>query len=314
MPPTTITIPNIDGNGSKQITTLWFVLRQTRDFPASKMGGSVAVEDVSGCGTGFYNSKDAPVELIIGKIDNSDRQHLLNAMWHNIDSIQKMSTNEQIKLFNDLKKLLRRGGYEANRRNSGGYTKLNSHFKKFLKHPGNLPRRLVGVKIIKLLKEWQFLYVKTGSQLNEDGTRQIGVWKYTQPQPGGYFSLPAYLFRDYPFLYDFVRCKVETALVIDVLNRDFGMNIQQGAVSTQLAQLATARAMCGGDDKKILEYISGMNQYTLVAYPVSYHTDTFAEGEASFENKVCFYNNSLAHEGIGRGGAGNGKFVYALLD
>ena len=56
------------------------------------------------------------------------------------------------------------------------------------------------------------------------------------------------------------------------------------------------------------------NKYSLVAYPVAYHYDTFDSGQASLENKICFSFKSKHRNDCGRGGDGNGRFVFAILD
>ena len=58
------------------------------------------------------------------------------------------------------------------------------------------------------------------------------------------------------------------------------------------------------------------NNYSVVAYPVSYHVDTFKENKACFENKICFSinkNENKQNYGEGRGGD-KSNYVWALLD
>lgn len=318
-PPTYITIPGLSTNSkSKKIEVEWFVLRPTGSFPPERLADKIREKDLSGCGTGFFNNKQAPLQLLIGATEAGDTYHLLNARWYNVQSIATTSRADQHKLFEDCKLSLKRGGFEANRKNSGGRTTVNAQLRKFLNHPGNLPRKAVGVKIFQREKDWQFLYISTTNSNVADhpngDTRKVASWKYTQPQIGGSFNLPVFLFEKYNFLYDFVRCKVETALVLQALKANFGLNVQPGAVATQMAQLEAARVLYDGNDMAILRHVSRLNMYTLVAYPVAYHTDTFADGEASLENKVCFVNPPMNSKGIGRGGAGADEFVYALLD
>ena len=58
------------------------------------------------------------------------------------------------------------------------------------------------------------------------------------------------------------------------------------------------------------------NSYSVVAYPVGYHIDTFKENKPCFENKICFIQSkcSMSCHGEGRGGAGGGNYVWVLLD
>ena len=55
------------------------------------------------------------------------------------------------------------------------------------------------------------------------------------------------------------------------------------------------------------------NKHTMVCHPVGYHTDFFANGKTSLENKELRVHPGLAPQ-MGRGGAGGGKYVFALLD
>jgi hypothetical protein len=318
-PPTAITIPGLGKNSNaKTVLVQWFVLRQTRTFPKDRLGDTIRQQDLTGCATGFFDSKEAPLQLLIGKTEVGGCHHLLNARWHDVPSISKMSRSDQQNLFRDCKQKLKRGGFEAHRKNAGGVPILNSQFKQFLRHPGNLPRKLMGVKVLKREKDWEFLYITTrkatGCDSLVEDTRKVSTWRYTQPQVGGTFDLPLDLFPKYDFLYDFVRCKIETALVLQVLNMEYGFRIQPCAVANLLHQLQKARCLFPNDELAILKHVSTLNKYTLVAYPVAYHTDTFAKGRGSLENKVCFVNPSMTHMGIGRGGSGNEEFVYALLD
>ena len=55
------------------------------------------------------------------------------------------------------------------------------------------------------------------------------------------------------------------------------------------------------------------NKHTLVTHPVGFHIDTFHANLPSLENKVCFIHPRI-NGTDGRGGAGSGAFVFALLD
>jgi hypothetical protein len=58
--------------------------------------------------------------------------------------------------------------------------------------------------------------------------------------------------------------------------------------------------------------------HTLVTHPVGFHRDVFSSGQAEIENKlliVSFDRSKLGEKlARGRGGAGPGIFVYAILD
>ena len=73
----------------------------------------------------------------------------------------------------------------------------------------------------------------------------------------------------------------------------------------------------------VLANYANFNRHTLVQHPVGLHCDSFGKRTVrtvkmeihSLENKICFAHYGLFDKfGIGRGGAGPGIFVFALLD
>ena len=64
-----------------------------------------------------------------------------------------------------------------------------------------------------------------------------------------------------------------------------------------------------------MKLLSFENRYSIVGYPVGYHFDKFADDKQSFENKMTFdMDLKLENLNIGRGGCGEMKFVFLLLD
>jgi hypothetical protein len=80
----------------------------------------------------------------------------------------------------------------------------------------------------------------------------------------------------------------------------------------ELQEMEDAR-QCSSDSLDILAFFGGRNKHTMVCHPVGYHLNVFSNNLPSMENKVCFVLPGLAQE-CGRGGAGPGVFVWALLD
>ena len=69
------------------------------------------------------------------------------------------------------------------------------------------------------------------------------------------------------------------------------------------------------DSSTLIKMLAAQNHYTIVAYPVSYHYDVFSKGGNSLENKISFeYDLEDTDNNIGRGGSGQDKFVFTLLD
>ena len=65
---------------------------------------------------------------------------------------------------------------------------------------------------------------------------------------------------------------------------------------------------------RLINLLATDNRYSVVGYPVCYHLDVFKDNTASLENKICMSFTSTNIKDIGRGGDGEGKFVFALLD
>ena len=65
-----------------------------------------------------------------------------------------------------------------------------------------------------------------------------------------------------------------------------------------------------------MRHLAVENMYTLVAYPVAYHFDSFKHNMQSLENKICFKIKRDATNNLqmGRGGYGSQYFCFALLD
>ena len=121
-----------------------------------------------------------------------------------------------------------------------------------------------------------------------------------------------------PYIRGLSTHETEPLLALEIGNI-FHFKVQEEAISNAMADIELCRKMtrqCGNEDKDIMvQLLAAQNHYTLVAYPVSYHYDVFRKGEHSLENKICFeFDLDENHVDNGRGGKGNGVFVFALLD
>ena len=88
--------------------------------------------------------------------------------------------------------------------------------------------------------------------------------------------------------------KYNTALLILTLNKIFDISIQTQAVQTSLKDIDFVKGMLYREtdkltkQKKLVRHLALENLFTLVAYPVCYHYDSFKHDKHSLENKICF--------------------------
>ena len=122
-----------------------------------------------------------------------------------------------------------------------------------------------------------------------------------------------YIIQKYKCIKAFIKAKIDTDLLLDELRRNYGLLIQPKAVELTLSSFQAAKALSKNDVDKMLELFSNANKYSVVAYPVSYHVDTFFDKKPSLENKMCFYHARISNR-CGRGGYGPNKYCWALLD
>ena len=119
-----------------------------------------------------------------------------------------------------------------------------------------------------------------------------------------------------------------TALLLDVLNKTLRKEIEPMVVRAVLRErMSIVQILDDNYDRKrkrddaklmsspldgFLTMYATKQSNSVVEYPAGYHVDVFGD-KPSLENKKCFI---LRHksEYVGRGGAGPGKYVFALLD
>ena len=190
--------------------------------------------------------------------------------------------------------------------------------------------------------KWHLFYLGT-----KDGAAKYTY--YTNPVPGGSFKMPSKLLQKYDCLRDFASIRPMAALVLEAVRR----NIKQTkpkipihtvcpiAVEQELKYIEHARhflkEVISHHEKKYGHkwtheqllilfyefYAENFQNYSLVMHAVGGHLDVFADGKPSLETRICFSfsldkvgNTNVWNTGCGngRGGAGIGKFCFALLD
>jgi hypothetical protein len=128
----------------------------------------------------------------------------------------------------------------------------------------------------------------------------------------------------FPCLRRFAESKPFAALLLQALNHQVLKTYKTGRLcyppplSKELEHLSLAEAQFTGSKSGLLDALVLLNKHTLVAYPVGYHIDVFADHEPSLENRICFVHSKKSQAtnrpAQGRGGAGGGLFCWALLD
>ena len=145
--------------------------------------------------------------------------------------------------------------------------------------------------------------------------QKIALWNYSQPQKGGSFILNKDFIDKYDIFETFIKCKINCAYILEAMYGKLQLHVQPLCRKDIFSLVKESEQLCFINEGTI-NYIMLKNSYSVVAYPVGYHIDTFKENKPSFENKICFIQSkcSMSCRGEGRGGAGGGNYVWALLD
>ena len=285
--------------------------------------------------------KNIDVWILLAKSKNSDSGcHLLNMRWKSNLDYKKWTKSGNVKsLYDTLLSKCKNNGMQAQRSGgSNGSTSLsNTDILKLVATNGAFPRKGKGVKLIREKNHWKCYYVGVRKKsTTPEGIKNVVSWKYQQPQTGGNFKLTKSLNTLYN---DITSCmtiaKYNTACLAKQFEVYVSLKIQDKAVDAALRDIDVAQNnlhMQGSrkdrstnmDDstdvtteKEFIDMLSFKNKFTLVAYPCGYHYDVFDKKAFSLENKICFgFDKTLnANKSeIGRGGYGNGMFVFAILD
>ena len=178
--------------------------------------------------------------------------------------------------------------------------------------------------------KWYVFYIST-----KDG--KLKQTHYTNPQPGGKFTLQSKIITKYDFMIKFLSTKPTAASICKEICKDDTIPISEIsplACENELENQNITRqfmkryisnqkrlgisANCNVRELFYHFYSSKFNNYTLVMHPVGRHYDVFADKCASLENRVCFKIDGLRTKlpvlPYGRGGCGLGNFCFAILD
>lgn len=279
--------------------------------------GSVVLEQPSSFG----------VWIIIAKTKHeSTHAHLVNARWSSDLSPSWRDDTKVQSFFRYALSKTPNAGLEVKRKggSSGTTTYSNNNILRLLATNSAFPRKGKAVKLIKHDKYWKCYYPPSNREHNTvSAERSFVSFNYSQPQLGGQLDLDRTMLEQYRDLINtMTSAKYNTARVLSALSKRLRISIQKGAVDNALEQINTQTKCCNNvscdtainKSQHLLNLLALENKFSLVAYPVGYHYDVFKEKVASLENKICFSFSTFEGSYCGRGGDGQGRFVFAFLD
>ena len=263
---------------------------------------------------------------------NPENVHLVNMRWKSHLCDKWKSDSIKKTLYKDIMSELKHDGLEIVRKggSNGLPTYDNDGILKILSKDSCLSRKGKGVKVVKHGKLWKCYYLaakKTPNQTSK--TRSFVSYSYPQPKIGGQFEITSRLLNKYNDVFiSMTGAKYNSAVLLVYISELMGVKIQSEAVDKSIQDIIKQKSYletfykekknCNHTPEQrhnhLLRLLCLENKYSLVAYPVAYHYDTFDSGQASLENKICFSFKSKHRNDCGRGGDGNGRFVFAILD
>ena len=278
--------------------------------------------------SGQRNDKKTDIVMIVGEFwDDPSTTVLLMMRFLKVNPNEHMGNAKINALYSALSKVMGKKGYEHRRiGGSSGLVQPSPEFFRFVQNQSmtNFPRFGKSIKFIKAngnLK-WECYYLGVSDH-------EVKKTFCCNIQKGGQFSMPSELFTQFPFLQDFLATKAKAALILYQLNGPLKKGkVQPNAVRQELENVRRANGFdwkflkkeltrscnrnIGIKKEYVMKHFSTMNKHTVVQHSVGFHLDT-VKGQPVLENKVCFKLRSKGDD-HGRGGAGEGSFVFALLD
>ena len=251
--------------------------------------------------------------------------HLLQMLFLDRHGIDPLPHKLEDDLLNNMIGRAGRKGLETSRTGgSSGKCSFNHLMKKHLSTPGAFPRHANALLIIILNSPSRCGYFAVySSPYDEDG--KIKSWFYNTPVVGGHQKLLKTQVQQFKLLEQFPSCRVETAQLLMFRNTvRTGMLACPHAADSMMEELGQAlleqHSDCMAGKPESLGYYLAMNsRHTLLCHAVKYHRDVFSDNSGDkIENKILLISRSRSNTtqeiALGRGGAGKGVFVYAILD
>ena len=236
-----------------------------------------------------------------------------------------MESRDAIRLFKQAKNVLKNECLE--RRRSGGSSgeiQYSKDLMKMLHTPNSSPRCSSGTIFLEgTNQQWLVFYI------NRKDHKAVST-RYSNPVPGGSFTMPKAALKNSPFLQDFFLAKPYCALILEGLKPIFEKKrlplVCPEAVASELLNIAATYAYCrnraASATKKwnrsvwktefVLFFNFNYVLCTIVLHDVGYHLDVF-RGGPSLENRVIF-SIPLRENMKGRSGGTSNHTTFALLD
>ena len=254
----------------------------------------------------------------MGKFSGGNIKHLVVLLmrFHNLvtgNLENYTSDSSKMQLFDEVKALVPKGMVLRRTGGSSGETVIDEFFFQFLHCEGTFPVKAKAVKLVRTKDSFECFYISR--MISKEGT--FVQVKYSPPKIGGSFVLPINFFKKHPLFKNFALSKPLAAFVLDKLNRTLSIPAQPFAVRNELSNINKSLKKNGTTScDEMIRVYNSFNRHTLVCHPVGYHQDIFTNDKPCLENKICFMTENLSEKylGTGRGGAGPGKFVFAILD
>lgn len=166
----------------------------------------------------YPQCEDIDIMVILGEPLFPDSEYyVLSCLFLRNHSLENWDWRNSNELFQHMKQLLPKGGYETAR--TGGSLGLcvkNDELRKFLYMKGSFPRHRSCCR---------FVLVNTPSRCGvlcfycTRKTKKYTSWFYNTPRIGGHMRINAQSTVEFPFFTVFPECRIQTALILLYFNK-----------------------------------------------------------------------------------------------